>query len=83
MPHGVQDLKEISENKNRIQTIKNIAQQWAEPFRSMITQIPDTTNVKQLDLEDFAPRPRLRSIEKVILVGDAFHAMTMCKSSPK
>lgn len=83
VPSEIKTLKEPSDNANRIETIRNIAQQWAEPFKSLMSQIPDTTKVRQLDLEDFAPRPSLRSTDRVILVGDAFHAMSMCKPSPK
>ncbi|KAH7386695.1 FAD binding domain-containing protein [Phaeosphaeria sp. MPI-PUGE-AT-0046c] len=77
VPPAIRTLKEPSDNANRIETVRAIAQQWAEPFKSFITQISDTTKIKQLDLEDFAPRPKLRSTDKVILVGDAFHAMSM------
>jgi hypothetical protein len=70
---------ESSNNEERIQTIRKIAQDWAEPFRSFVNLITSNTSVKQLDLDDFAPHTALHSGKRVVLVGDAFHAMTMCR----
>jgi hypothetical protein len=66
-------------NQDRVEIIRHIAQDWAEPFRSFVNLITDTTSVKQLDVDDFAPHAGLHSIGKMVLVGDSFHAMTMCK----
>jgi hypothetical protein len=69
----------LSNNASRVELIRKIAQQWADPFRSFLLLIHDKTNVKQLDLDDFAPRIGLQSTGGVLLVGDAFHAMSMCE----
>jgi hypothetical protein len=69
----------LSDQASRLNLIRSIAQQWAEPFRSFLMLMPDTTEIKQLDLSDFVPRIELRSNGNVLLVGDAFHAMAMCK----
>lgn len=66
-------------NKDRINIVKRVAQDWAEPFRSFVSLIPDTTNVKQLNLEDFPPPLEMPQWKRVLLVGDALHAMSMCK----
>jgi 2-polyprenyl-6-methoxyphenol hydroxylase-like FAD-dependent oxidoreductase len=66
-------------NEERIQTIRKIANDWAEPFHSFVNLITSTTSVKQLDLDDYAPHTALHSGKRVVLIGDAFHAMTMCK----
>lgn len=82
-PHKTNNLKDSLDNLSRVETIRSIARQWAEPFTSFISQIPETTNVKQIDLEDFAPCKGLRATDKAIILGDAFHAMSMCKSALK
>jgi hypothetical protein len=76
---GSKTVDETIAQKGRVQIIRRIAQDWAEPFRSFVNLITDASSVKQLDLEDFAPHADLHSAGKVVLVGDAFHAMTMCK----
>lgn len=70
-----------SDQNERVRIVKDIARNWAEPFQSFVSLISDTTNVTQLDLDDFAPYTGLHSTGRVVLVGDAWHAMTMCKLS--
>jgi 2-polyprenyl-6-methoxyphenol hydroxylase-like FAD-dependent oxidoreductase len=64
---------------DRVNIIRDIVQHWAEPFRSFVLLITDATNVKQLDLDDCAPENTMKPADKVMLVGDALHGMTMCK----
>jgi hypothetical protein len=66
---------------DRVNIIRDIVQDWAEPFRSFVMLITDATDVKQLDLDDCAPEKAMKPADRVMLVGDAFHAMTMCKPS--
>ena len=72
------------ENDERLRVMKAIAQNWAEPFREIIASIPEGTEVKSISLEDWIPPEEgwtgLEGAGKVVLVGDAAHAMTMCKS---
>lgn len=68
-------------NSARIRLIKRFAETWAEPFRSMVCDIPETTDVKSLALHDWPPPKNSRGTGRVALVGDSFHPMTMCKSS--
>jgi hypothetical protein len=63
----------------RISIIKTISESWAEPFKTFVQHIPDQTLVQQLDLDDFVPTHVLSPQSRVLLVGDAYHAMVMCK----
>lgn len=66
-------------NKNRIEIIRDIAKGFAEPFCSFLSLISSDTEVKQLFLDDFIPRKEIFASNLYTLVGDASHAMTMCK----
>jgi hypothetical protein len=77
---NVNILKGMSKQADRVNIIRGIVQEWAEPFRSFVLLITDATDVKQLDLDDCAPETPMKSADRVMIVGDAFHAMTMCKS---
>ncbi|KAK1961161.1 FAD binding domain-containing protein [Colletotrichum sublineola] len=61
----------------KIELIKSFAQGWSEPFRGLALGIPDDTDVKQLDVYDYPPSKGLRTKGRVLLMGDAFHAMAM------
>ena len=79
---GIKDLLEVpSEGKMRVALMKAIARAWTEPFRECIMQIPDDATVQNIRLEDFVPRLGLWENMKgrVTMVGEAAHAMTMCK----
>ncbi|TDZ32435.1 putative FAD-dependent monooxygenase [Colletotrichum spinosum] len=64
-------------NDGKLELIRSFADGWAEPFRSLALGLPSDTDVKHLDLYDFAPPKNLRSTGRVVLMGDAFHAMAM------
>ncbi|OLN96780.1 putative FAD-dependent monooxygenase [Colletotrichum chlorophyti] len=64
-------------NAGKIELIRSFAEGWAEPFRSLVLGIPADTDVKHLDLSDYPPQKGLRSEGRVVLMGDAFHAMAM------
>ncbi|EFQ25974.1 FAD binding domain-containing protein [Colletotrichum graminicola] len=64
-------------NAGKIELIKSFAEGWSEPFRGIALGIPHDTDVKQLDLYDYPPPKGLRSKGRVVLMGDAFHAMAM------
>jgi len=66
-------------NDARLELIRRFGRTWAEPFRSMILGLPQDTEVKCLDLCDFAPPMGLRSRGRAVLMGDSFHAMAMCE----
>ncbi|KAB5523168.1 hypothetical protein GE09DRAFT_1043775 [Coniochaeta sp. 2T2.1] len=64
-------------NKHRLLWIKNLASTWAEPFRTLLTRLPSSTDSKTLKLTDWAPPKGLRTSGFVALVGDALHPMAM------
>ena len=66
-------------NDERLTVIRNTAQDFAEPFRSFLSLVPNDANVKQLDLDDWAFPNNSSATGSITLVGDAAHAMTMCK----
>ncbi|KAJ0141683.1 putative FAD-dependent monooxygenase [Colletotrichum tanaceti] len=66
-------------NDGKIELIRTFAEGWSEPFRGLALGIPAGTDVKHLDLYDYAPPKGLRSKGRAVLMGDAFHAMAMCK----
>ncbi|KAL2127911.1 hypothetical protein VTI74DRAFT_9999 [Chaetomium olivicolor] len=68
-------LPETSEGG--IALIKQFAETWAEPFRSLAFSIPGDTDVKFLDLYDWPPPKGLRTAGHVALAGDALHPMAM------
>jgi gentisate 1,2-dioxygenase len=59
--------------------IREIAKGFAEPFHSFLSLVPNDANVKQLDLDDWALPNEISAAGTYTLVGDAAHAMTMCK----
>ncbi|KAL7904139.1 hypothetical protein GGI35DRAFT_472604 [Trichoderma velutinum] len=66
-----------ADNRERIKLMKQRAQVFAEPLRSIITDIPDDLdNAVRIHVADYPCRPwENRGI--VTLAGDAAHAMTM------
>lgn len=65
----------------RVKLMKTIASGWAEPFHSIVQSLPEDTEVKTITLEDWVPPENqwneTPSSDRVVLVGDAAHAMTM------
>lgn len=73
-----------SGGSDRVRFMKELTKDWAEPFREMVQAIPDEGGeVKALKLEDWVPEINMwdNLSGRVTLVGDAAHAMTMCKST--
>jgi len=69
-------------SRERLDLARTFARTWAEPFRSLILDLPDGTEVKTLDLADWPPPRALRGCGPVVLMGDAMHQMAMCKFFP-
>ena len=67
--------------KERLALMKRIAEGWAEPFRECLMRIHDGTVVQAIRLEDFVPTHGMwdNMQGRVTMVGDAAHAMTMCR----
>lgn len=69
-------------NKERLDLIRSFAETWAEPFRSLVLDIPEETEIKPVELTDWAPPLTAEFLPDcpVTLLGDAFHPMAMCES---
>lgn len=70
-------------NPARVELLRSFAQTWAEPFRGLVMGLGGGTDIKTLELFDCVPPEGLRSEGRVVLMGDALHQMTMCKSGPR
>lgn len=66
-------------NEDKIEHVRLISSKMSDPFRRFLSCLTDDTPIKQIELDDFVPPTGLHESKRVILVGDAFHAMTMCK----
>ncbi|RKU49539.1 hypothetical protein DL546_009059 [Coniochaeta pulveracea] len=64
-------------NDGRISLLKRFALTWAEPFRSLVLNMPKLTKTTRITLSDWSPPCGLRTSGSVALVGDALHAMAM------
>ncbi|KAJ6439680.1 FAD binding domain-containing protein [Purpureocillium lavendulum] len=64
-------------NQQRHELLDELAQTWAEPFRSVFRDIPDAAEIKNIELHDWAPPYGFRSAGSVLLMGDALHHMVM------
>ena len=76
-----QPLEVPSTNQERIRLMKTLAGGWNEPFRTCVMNIPEDTIAKAIAIEDFVPKKGMwNNLEgRVTMIGDAAHAMTMCK----
>ena len=70
-------------NEQRRQFLTQLAEEWVEPFKSLIEKIPDSVELKTVVLDDWI-RPEdgrtATGTNNVLLMGDSGHTMTMCKS---
>lgn len=81
---GRSEPTEVPETSaERISWVKTITSGWVEPFRGLVQDIPDDAEPKVINLEDWPPQKGSWDNRggRVTLIGDAAHAMTMCKSS--
>lgn len=65
----------------RYRLLRQIASTWAEQFRSIAYEFLEGEEIKDLVPRDFPPPKTLRSKGRSVLMGDAIHAMAMCKSA--
>ncbi|KAE8150482.1 hypothetical protein BDV25DRAFT_154306 [Aspergillus avenaceus] len=62
----------------RIALLKSLTENWVDPFRSLVHQLPDDTDALSIKIADWIFRPGHReSHPRVVLVGDSAHTMTM------
>lgn len=76
--HGQGPLEFPSTTEASVELIKAFAETWTEPFRSIAQGVSSSSDLKQLELSDFVPPENLRTTGRVVLMGDALHAMTIC-----
>lgn len=82
-PYSGEAADEMPETQTaRRERIRQLATNWNETFRDLVYSIPETTELREIVLEDWPPvQGRWDNHNgRVTLVGDAAHCMTMCKS---
>lgn len=57
--------------------MQNLSESWAEPFRSLVQDMPRDTDIRPIELADWLPRPSKGFGGRVVLVGDAAATMVM------
>jgi hypothetical protein len=65
--------------REQIQLIHEFAGTFAEPWRSLALGVNVDADVKGLKIQDLPPPMGLQTTGRVVLMGDALHAMAMCK----
>lgn len=58
--------------------MKRLTDDWAEPFRSLVHNLPEDSEVLSINIEDWIFRPRTEDTKRSVLMGDSAHTMTMC-----
>ncbi|KFY39320.1 hypothetical protein V494_04029, partial [Pseudogymnoascus sp. VKM F-4513 (FW-928)] len=76
---GREEPVDTPAQKDRVAWMKEVTKGWVEPFRSIVADIPEGTEVKSLALEDWVPAAEGFDSRdgRVTMIGDAAHAMTM------
>ena len=57
--------------------MRKFSQTWAEPFRSLVQNIPKDSDIRPIELTDWLPRPSTGFGSRVVLLGDAAATMVM------
>ena len=80
---GREEPVDTPAHEGRVAWMKEVTKGWVEPFRGIVADIPEGTEVKSLALEDWVPPAEGFDNRdgRVTLIGDAAHAMTMCMLS--
>lgn len=66
-------------NAEKVAKMKQLAQPFEQRLRQTVLDIPDDSEVLEIKLQDWPTQEWPSHDGKVTLVGDAAHAMTMCK----
>ena len=75
---GRADPTEIPNTKiGQLSWMKHLASEWAEPFNSVVQNIPHDSEIMPVHLADWLPRRTNAFGGRVILVGDSAHTMVM------
>jgi hypothetical protein len=65
------------DNAERIALIKTLTADWAPQFRGLIEAIPNDAEARGISLADWSATTT-REHERMVVMGDAAHSMTMC-----
>lgn len=63
---------------DRIALIKRITSDWTPHLRQLVELLPPEAEATAIHLADWFPTMK-REHERIVLMGDAAHTMTMCK----
>ena len=75
---GRADPTEVPNSKTeQLAWMKFLAAEWAEPFRSIVQNISEESEVMPIHLADWLPRRTTAFDGRVILLGDSGHTMVM------
>ena len=73
---GRADPTDVPNTKaGQLSWMKFLAEDWAEPFRSIVQNIPQDSEVMPIHLANWLPRRTTAFDGRVILLGDAAHSM--------
>ncbi|KAL1964907.1 hypothetical protein VTN77DRAFT_6260 [Rasamsonia byssochlamydoides] len=64
-------------NEERIAVMRQLAADWAEPFRSLVQNIPADAEATSINIDDWLPDAGAHGRGRMLLMGDAAHTMTM------
>lgn len=68
------------DNAERIALMKQLTDNWAEPFRSLVQKLPEDAEARSIRIEDWIFTPsHTHDHPRAVLMGDSAHTMTMCK----
>lgn len=70
------------ESKSRLEQLRARLDNWAEPYKSAGSWIPDGTDIKPDTVKIWSPVPWDNRQGRVTLAGDAAHSMTWRKLDP-
>ncbi|KAJ5138097.1 hypothetical protein N7526_004330 [Penicillium atrosanguineum] len=75
------DSKDItlpSDNSDRVALMKKLTDNWAEPFRSLVQNLPEDIEARSIRVEDWLFQPGRTNVHaRAVTLGDAAHTMTM------
>lgn len=69
-------------NAAKLAKLKDLADVFESTLKTTVQNIPSDTEIIEIKLADWPCLPWSNSNGAVTLIGDAAHAMTMCKSYP-
>ncbi|KAJ5558639.1 hypothetical protein N7535_008856 [Penicillium sp. DV-2018c] len=65
-------------NSERVTLMKQLTENWSEPFRSLLHRLPQDAEVRSIRIEDWMfSLGRTHAHPRAVLVGDSAHTMTM------